>query len=90
MARLLTIEAECVELVPKIAKVERFTGSFQVEKPLTSGNDLHYIACSIMHELDRVRGQGNDTNGSNPNGDDTVPDAVAGTKVERAAERGGG
>jgi hypothetical protein len=35
-----------------------------------------------------VRGQGNDTNGSNTN--DTGRDDVAGAKVHRDAERGGG
>ncbi len=54
---------------------------------LTPVRDMHYIACSIMHELDRVRGQGNDTNGSNTNGN--IGDDVAGAKVRRAAERGG-
>jgi hypothetical protein len=48
---------------------------------LTPVHDMHYIACSIVHKLDRVRGQGNDTNG----GDD-----IAGAKVHRDAERGGG
>ena len=37
-----------------------------------------------------VRGQGNDTNGSNTIGDDAVRDDVAGAKVHRGAERGGG
>ena len=41
-----------------------------------------------MHKLDLVRGQGNDTNGSNTNGDDC--DDIAGAKVHRDAERGGG
>jgi hypothetical protein len=52
---------------------------------LTPVHGLHYIACSIMHELDHVRGQGNDTNRS-----DTGRDNVAGAKVHRDAERGGG
>jgi hypothetical protein len=43
-----------------------------------------------MHKLDLVRGQGNDTNGSNTNGDDTDCDDIAGAKVRRDAERGGG
>ena len=51
---------------------------------------MHYIACSIVHKLDFVRGQGNDTNGSNPSGDDPDCDDIAGAKVHRDAERGGG
>jgi hypothetical protein len=39
-----------------------------------------------MHKLDLVRGQ--DTNGSNTN--DTDCDDIAGAKVDRDAERGGG
>ena len=57
---------------------------------LTPVHDMHYIACSIMHKLDLVRGQGNDTNGSNTNGDATDCDDIAGAKVHRDAERGGG
>jgi hypothetical protein len=53
---------------------------------LTPVHDMHYIACSIMHKLDLVRGQ--DTNSSNTN--DTDCDDIAGAKVHRDAERGGG
>jgi hypothetical protein len=52
---------------------------------------MHYIACSIMHKLDLVRGQDtnvSDTNGSNTN--DTGGDDIAGAKVHRDTERGGG
>jgi hypothetical protein len=44
-----------------------------------------------MHKLDLVRGQDtnvSDTNGSNTN--DTGCDGIAGAKVHRDAERGGG
>ena len=37
-----------------------------------------------------VRGQGNDTNGSNINRGDTDCDDIAGAKVRRGAERDGG
>jgi hypothetical protein len=53
---------------------------------LTPVHDMHYIACSIVHKLDRVRGQGNDTN---TKGGDTGRDDIAGAKVHRDAERGG-
>jgi hypothetical protein len=53
---------------------------------LTPVRDMHYIACSIMHKLDLVRGQ--DTNGSDTKG--TGRDDVGGAKVRRDAERGGG
>jgi hypothetical protein len=39
-----------------------------------------------MHKLDLVRGQGNDT----INGDNADCDAIAGAKIHRDAERGGG
>jgi hypothetical protein len=58
---------------------------------LTPVHDMHYIACSIVHKLDLVRGQDtnvSDTNGSNTN--DTGCDGIAGAKVHRDAERGGG
>ena len=42
-----------------------------------------------MHKLDLVRGQGNDTNGSNINGDNTDCDNITGAKVSRNTERGG-
>jgi hypothetical protein len=57
---------------------------------LTPVRDMHYIACSIMHELDRVRGQGNDTNGGDTNGDYTGRDDVAGAKADCDAQRSGG
>jgi hypothetical protein len=49
--------------------------------PLTFGADMHYIACSIVHKLDLVRGQGSDTdtNGSNIHGDAGCDD-IAGAK----------
>jgi hypothetical protein len=52
---------------------------------------MHYIACSIVHMLDLVLGQDTnvgDTTGSNTK--DTGHDDVAGAKVHRDAERGGG
>jgi hypothetical protein len=56
---------------------------------LTLVHDMHYIACSIMHELDLVRGQGNDTNGDHINADNAGRGDVAGAKGQRDAERGG-
>ena len=55
---------------------------------LTPVHDMHYIACSIVHKLDRVRGQGNDTNGGDTDG--TGRDDIVGAKVHRDAQRGGG
>ena len=50
------------------------TATISAATRLTPVHDMHYIACSIMHKLDLVRGQ--DTNGSNTN--DTDCDDIAG------------